>query len=277
MNASSGAKARLRKLQCFVACVVVALSASAGAHETWLQPSTHAAATGKSVRFDLTSGMDFPKLEHAIERDRVASAAFRSAGSTGTLGAPKRGAKALNWNHAFAKPGLATVWVDLQPKGIALTPDKVDEYFAEINASAAVRATWKALPMGTQWNEMYTKHAKTYVRVGDEAGDESWKVPAGMSLEIVPLSDPTRVRVGDTLRVSLLRSRFPLPRTSVGLMIEGDAKRTFAATDDTGVASFPITRAGSALIYAVDLRPGSQRSSWESDFATLTLTFEAAK
>jgi uncharacterized GH25 family protein len=91
----------------------------------------------------------------------------------------------------------------------------------------------------------------------------------------MPLSDPTRVRVGDTLRVSLLRSGFPLPRTSVGLMIEGDAKRTFAATDETGVASFPITRAGAALIYAVDLRPGSRRSSWESDFATLT--FEAAK
>jgi uncharacterized GH25 family protein len=275
MNASFGAKARFRRLQCFAACVVLALSASASAHETWLQPSTHAAAGGKSVRFDLTSGMDFPKQEFAVERDRVANAAFRSAGSTGTLGASKRGAKALTWNHAFAKPGLATVWVDLKPKGITLTPDKVEEYFAEINASAKVRATWKALPMGTQWNEMYTKHAKTYVRVGDEASDESWKVPAGMSLEIMPLSDPTRVSVGDTLRVSLLRSGFPLPRTSVGLMIEGDAKRTFAATDETGVASFPITRAGAALIYAVDLRPGSRRSSWESDFATLT--FEAAK
>jgi uncharacterized GH25 family protein len=269
------AKARSHKLQWFASCVVLAFSASAGAHETWLQPSTHAAASGKSVRFDLTSGMDFPKLEYAIERDRVANAAFRLEGSTGALGASKRGAKALTWNHVFAKPGLATVWVDLKPKGIALAPDKVEEYFAEINASAKVRATWKALPMGTQWNEMYTKHAKTYVHVGDEASDESWKIPAGASLEIVPLSDPTRVRAGDTLRVSLLRSGFPLPRTSVGLIIEGDAKRTFATTDDAGVASLPIARAGSALIYAVDLRPGSQRSSWQSDFATLTI--EAAK
>lgn len=275
MNASFGAKARTRKLQRLVLWTAFAVCSSAGAHETWLQPSTHAAAAGKSVRFDLTSGMDFPKLENAIERDRVAAATYRSAGATGTLGAPKRGAKALTWNHAFAKPGLATVWVDLQPKAIALAPDKVEEYFAEINAGATVRATWKALPMGTQWNEVYTKHAKTYVRVGDEAGDESWKVPAGMSFEIVPLGDPTRIRVGDTLRVSLLRSGFPLPRTSVGLMIEGDAKRTFATTDDTGVASFAIPLAGAALIYAVDLRPGSRRSSWESDFATLT--FEVAK
>ncbi|MGH8173366.1 MAG: DUF4198 domain-containing protein, partial [Rhodanobacteraceae bacterium] len=122
---------------------------------------------------------------------------------------------------------------------------------------------------------MYTKHAKTFVRIGDETGDESWKVPAGMRLEFIPLSDPTQLRVGDSLKVSLLRSGIPLPRTSVGLMIEGDAKRTFAVTDDTGVATIAIPRAGSALIYAVDLRPGPRRSSWESDFATLT--FATAK
>ena len=109
MNASFGAKARTRKLQRLACWTALVVCASAGAHETWLQPSTHAAATGKSVRFDLTSGMDFPKLENAIERDRVANAAYRSAGATGTLGAPKRGAKALTWNHAFSKPGVATV------------------------------------------------------------------------------------------------------------------------------------------------------------------------
>lgn len=263
------------RLQCLLACLVLVCSATAAAHETWLQPSSHATAAGKSVRFDMTSGMDFPKLESPIERDRVADAQVRLAGSTTPLGTPKRGKTALTWNEPLAKPGLATVWVDLKPNGLTLTREQVDEYFDEINVSAKVRAKWKALPMGTQWNEMYVKHAKTFVRVGDASGDESWKMPVGMAFEIVPLSDPMHLRAGDTLRVSLLRAGLPLPRTSVGLIVDGDAKRTFAVTDDTGVASLTIPRAGATLIYAVDLRPAARRSAWESDFATLTL--EAAQ
>ena len=264
-----------RTLQRLCACVALFVSIAASAHETWLQPSTHAAAARKAVRFELTSGMDFPKPESAIEPDRVAVARYRNAGSSEALTAPKRGPKALTWSHAFDKPGLATVWVDLQPKSIQLSRDKVDEYLDEINASPRVRATWKALPMGTQWSESYTKHAKTFVRIGDAGSDDSWKVPVGSNLEIIPLSDPTQLKVGDTFKVSLLRSGFPLPRTSVGLMIDGGTQRVFAATSDTGVASFALDRAGSALIYAVDLRAGPGRSSWESDFATLT--FDVAK
>jgi uncharacterized GH25 family protein len=274
MNPSPRAPVSIRNLQRFLAFAAFAMSVSATAHETWLQPSTHTAAVRKPVRFELTSGMEFPKPESAIEPSRVATAKFRSAGSSGALSAPKRGKTALAWSQAFDKPGLATVWVDLQPKSIDLPRDKVDAYFDEINASPRIRATWKALPMGTHWNESYTKHAKTFVRVG-EGGDESWKVPVGSNLEIVPLSDPTALKAGDTFRVSLLRAGFPLPRTSIGLMIEGGTQRKFAATDDTGVASFAIDRAGAALIYAVDLRAGAVRSTWESDFATLT--FDIAK
>ncbi|MGH8172114.1 MAG: hypothetical protein ACREPX_03135, partial [Rhodanobacteraceae bacterium] len=111
MNACTRAAGVAPKLTYLLASLALCVSASAGAHETWLQPSTYAAATGKSVRFDLTSGMDFPKLESPIERDRVANASFRSGGSTDALPKPKRGANTLTWNHAFAKPGLATVWV----------------------------------------------------------------------------------------------------------------------------------------------------------------------
>jgi len=36
--------------------------------------------------------------------------------------------------------------VELSPKTLTLTPDKITEYLEEIDASAAVRNTWAQMP-----------------------------------------------------------------------------------------------------------------------------------
>ena len=241
------------------------------AHDTWLLARPSAVEPGNPVTLELTSGMAFPAPETAIKPDRIARAAIRLAGSTAGLEDRRSAAKLLQLTARPSKPGIATLWVELAPKSIDLTPDQVKEYLDEIGASATVRRAWSEMPEPRRWRELYSKHAKTCVRVGQPGEDRSWAVPAGMALEIVPEKDLTALRPGDELPVRVLRNGQPFASFAVGLVGPGDAQGVLKITDGEGRATFPIARAGRWLLRATDLRRSTRpEADWESDFTTLT-------
>jgi uncharacterized GH25 family protein len=249
----------------------LALPLPALAHDTWLLARSGAVAPGTAVTLDLTSGMAFPANETAIKPERISRAAVRLAGDTAELKDRSAAAKSLQFTARLAKPGVATLWVELAPKSIDLTPDQVKEYLDEIGATEAVRSAWQGMPEPRRWRELYSKHAKTYVRVGEPAEDRSWSEPVGMGLEIVPEKDPTALRPGEELPVRVLRNGQPFPSFAVGLVRQGDAHGVLKTTDGEGRASFPIGQAGRWLLRATDVRRSTKpEADWESDFATMT-------
>jgi uncharacterized GH25 family protein len=241
------------------------------AHDTWLLARSGAVAPGAAVTLDLTSGMAFPANESAIKSERIARAAVRLAGETSDLKDRSAAAKSLQFTARLAKPGVATLWVELAPKSIDLTAEQVKEYLDEIGASEALRRQWTEMPEPRRWRELYSKHAKAYVRVGEPAGDRSWAEPAGMGLEIVPEKDPTALRPGDELPVRVLRNGQPYANFAVGLVGPGNAHGVLKTTDGEGRATFVIPRAGRWLLRATDVRRSTKpEADWESDFTTLT-------
>jgi uncharacterized GH25 family protein len=249
----------------------LALSLPALAHDTWLLARSSAVAPGAAVTLDLTSGMAFPANETAIKPDRVARAAVRLAGETHELKDRRAAAKSLQFAARLTKPGVATLFVELAPKSIDLTPDQVEHYLDEIGASAELRRAWERMPRPRRWRELYSKHAKAYVRVGEPGYDRSWAEPAGMALEIVPEKDPTALRPGDELPVRVLRKGSPYASFALGLVGPGNTKGILKTTDGQGRATFPIGKSGRWLLRATDVRRSTKpEADWESDFATLT-------
>jgi uncharacterized GH25 family protein len=244
------------------------------AHETWLLPESFSTPSGRPVTTDLTSGMRFPAPDHAIQPDRVAHARFRLGGQEAPLTDSKRLDHSLRFQGTIPRDGLAAVWVQLHPKVIELTDEKVAEYLDEIGATAELRKAWGARKGREGWQETYTKHAKTFVSVGDGAADSSWKEPLGLALEIVPLENPCALRKGRDLPVQLLRSGKPCAHAPIGMIVEGEKDRVFKTTGADGRAVFRPGRAGKVLLFAVDLRRDKTDSRWESDFTTLTLRVE---
>lgn len=235
-------------------------AATATAHETWLIPARFDAAPSEVVSFDLTSGMDFPERGTPAPADRIAQAVYRLGGTNGRL----------TLSQSFATSGIATVWVDLKPREIELNDAEVAEYLDEIGASDATRALWARRKGRVPWKETYTKHAKTFVAVGFVDGDRSWAEPAGDGFELVPLDNPLSARAGGRLAVRVLDRGEPLANAPVGLMVEGSKERIFRTTDPKGEATFPLPRAGAALLFAVDLRPSADGARWTSEFTTAT-------
>jgi uncharacterized GH25 family protein len=253
--------------------LVAALGSAAPAHETWMMPSAFTASVGQEVRLDVGSGMEFPLPESPIQAGRVTSAKYRLGGGEFDAAASTTNEGSLVLRQTFERAGLATVWLDLKPKEIVLTDDEVAEYLDEIDATLSVRSAWASQKGHRAWKETYTKHAKTFVAVGDASRDASWKLGVGAALEIVPTGNPSAVAVGGDFPVELWAGSKPLPNVSVGLMAEGSTHRVFRTTDAGGRATFPIERPGRALLFAVWLRPAADGQSWISDFCTVT--FEA--
>lgn len=270
---------KLRVAPVFLAALIC-VPALARAHDTWVLPAAHAVPEGAPITLQATSGMGFPKLEHAIEPARIESAKLRLAGETADFEKLARGRNALRLSCRPRGRGVATVWLETKVKSIDLTPAQVVEYLDEIGAPTSVLEQWKAAGTAgrpARWREAYVKHAKTFVAVGDTKGDgdRSWADPAGMRLEIVPESDPTKWARGAKLSVRLLRDGQPLAGFPVGMVEAGAKSGVLQTTDAEGRVSFTPAAKGWVLIRATDLhRSDTPDADWKSDFSTLTAWVE---
>lgn len=240
-------------------------------HDTWLLAEHAAVLPGTAVLLNLTSGMAFPMLDYAIKSERLRKASVRLAGKTFEL--PKREAseKSLRLGADLAEPGVAAIWIELEPKSLELTPEQVREYLEEIGAPEELRKAWAAEAPPGKWRETYTKHAKTFVRVGEPVEDRSWAEPVGLGLELVPEADPTALQAGGSVPVRLLKDGAPLAEFAVGLVYDGESHGVLQTTDAEGRVVFQLPKAGLWMLRATELKPSTVPDiDWESRFTTLT-------
>ncbi len=254
------------------AAMIVA-AAPASAHDTWLLPDRFAITPASSVTLDLTSGMKFPELETGPKRERVQAARVRCGEQTFEISEINEAPHSLRLKTPpLTIEGVAVCWVVLPSKAIELKPEQVKEYLEEIDPPAAVRQHWAEMKP-QRWRELYTKHEKTFVRVGKPASDDqSWSEPVGSALEIIPEKDPTALRPGNEFPVRVLKAGQPYPDFALNAVAAGEAKGETRRTDAEGRITFRLPKAGAWLLRGTDLRQSAREDAdWESDFVTLTL------
>ena len=261
-----------RLLPCAVLSLLVA--ANCFAHDTWLSPSTYAAQPGEMITVDMTSGMEFPKLDSPVKRSRVAHRGSLTGGEPKWHEADED-QDVVRLQHSFPEAVVATLWVELKPKEIELSDDDVAHYLEEARAPEEVQKAWAEQKGRAKWKELYTKCAKTCIAIGSPDEDRSWASYSGMTLEFVPLTNPTTLRVGDSAQFKLLRNREPLAGAAVALHSEGDAGPRYATTDAQGVVTFSFEAAGPTMLATVYLRPPAEGKPWESEFSTITFETKA--
>lgn len=251
----------------------ILLASGLPAHDTWILPLRAGSEPGRKVAFDLTSGMAFPANESGVEADRLARASVRLGEEELDLRPTASGESALRLETTLPAAGIATVCVETKPRSVDLTPAQVREYLEEIGAWESIGREWESRN-GGRWRESYTKHAKTYVGVGSttSSSESSWNRPAGMALELVPESDPTRLNVAGELPVRLLKDGRPLAGIPVGLVAAGAKSGSLATTDAEGRVRLRLNRPGWWLVRATVLEASSKPDlEWESKFTTLTV------
>lgn len=263
------AKGRLRRW--LIGCFTVITTSSVAAHETWILPDKFIVPSDTEVKFEVTSGMEFPRLEAPVRIERIASARYRLNDRTHSLTNLETKSNSLVVRQAFPADGVATLSIDLKPYEITLKGDTVEHYLEEIDASNEIRSQWADQIGRYPWKEQYTKHAKTFVAIGNIENDESWRKSIGSALEIVPTTNPFQVIAGKEFTVELQSDSRLLADVSIGLIMARDKKRAFRRTNDEGKATFRMERPGHAMLFAVHLRFDESSHMWISDFCNLTI------
>lgn len=273
-------RARGRLTARHVSGAVVALLATSGtqAHETWLLPADFTPEPGRSIEFNMTSGMGFPALGSGIDRRRVVESILHQDGDSQSL-VPSGGTEGALELSAIPGPGLACAWVRLRPRVLEIGDDEdVEHYLEEIGAPESVWSTWRQREAGTVWRESYSKLARSYLQ-GQLPGASSARIESclsetsGARFEILPLADPTNLVAGESLQLQVLLDGEPLPGQAVGLQREGAAPARLLRSDADGRITVTPDGGGRHMLYATNLRPAEARDyNWESDF--ITLTFE---
>jgi hypothetical protein len=224
--------------------------------------------SGAAVSLHVTSGMAFPAYDTAPEASRIRSCEWRIGGRRGSLSEFDQEEKSLVVSGRVNTDGVAVIYAEFDPKEIDLAPDEVDEYMEEIGAPESVRRSWKESGPDATFHETYRKHAKTYLRVGDSGDAKGCLGPVGFNIDLLPESDPTGLKVGDTLTVKVIRGGNELEGFAVGI-VRGNGRTTLERTSKSGQVALAIDAPGWWLVRGTELRRNAD-GTWESDFTTLT-------
>lgn len=258
----------------FITVALAAISSTTAlAHDTWIMCDPSVVPSGRTVSVRITSGEKFPTLDTAPDPERVAKAEWRIGDKSGTIDTFTKDASSLVASGRVSTDGVAVVAVELKPKEIELTPDQVTEYFDEIGAPAAVRKAYEDDGASAGFHETYTKHAKTYVKIGS-GGDAGGALgPVGFSIDFLPDSDPTALKVGDTFAIKVIRGGDELESSPIRVVCGATGQATLPRTNKTGMIVVDITSPGWWLVSTTQIRHKGA-GVWESDFTTMTFYVE---
>ncbi len=248
--------------------LVSAVVGTAAAHDTWMTGRAVRESAGTRIELELTSGMAFPSPESAVAADRIARAEVLLGDARSRLRAEPGGTASLTLRSEPLRDGLALASVVLEPRTLTLDPAQVAEYLDELEASPEVRA---AYAKSGRWRERYRKNATALVRVGEGGGPVAPIAPLGLPLELVALSDPSKLPSGAGIRACLYAKGKPVTDHRVGLVSANEPGTPWLRTGPDGCVDFELTLPGRYLLRAIVLKPARRPGlDWISEFATLT-------
>jgi uncharacterized GH25 family protein len=244
---------------------------SAGAHDFWL--SEDQAAIGKPLTLTLGYGHNFPTGEDIPRENldtRFQQITLIGPGSPYSL-LPGQDSKLLVTDKPLQE-GLFIAYGQTTPLFLTQTTEGWS-----IKAKDEVDQPLKS--------NLSTKYAKAVLNVGQASNENQSESlltrPVGHKLEIIPLTNPSKIRPGGQLPVKLLfKGTIPLADTELSLLAVGEeTTKVTAKTDSQGQALIPIpARPGLFRLMAEHSIPyEGDLTKADSELNIVTLTFRISE
>lgn len=264
-------------------CAIL-LASVALAHEFWVQPDTFRPAVGAATGVRLFVGDGLPG-EH---KPRSA----RKLERLDVIG-PDAGAKPVNIDGEDgadpvgtitpAKPGVYAVAYRGRESTISLEAEEFEEYLRQEGLTGILKNREELNESKAAGREAYSRCAKSLLCAGGEPSG-AWDAKTGLTVEIVPLSNPYAAHAGDTIAFLLLRDGEPVADAQLMALTQDGGKtvRTTARTDASGKASFTLQQSGLWIINTVlmdRVDPTAKRTDvdWVSIWSSLSFDLARAE
>ncbi|MBA3888995.1 MAG: DUF4198 domain-containing protein [Gemmatimonadaceae bacterium] len=268
------------------------VTATASAHDFWLVPNAFAIPRGGDLVIRGQTSSLFPTSGSAVAPARVAEANLVGAGGSTAIRNLSTSGSSLVLQHRPAAAGQYVVAVRLAPISVRESPASFRRYLELEGAPEALAryAREGRLPTDSI-TRRYAKYAKTFVEVGRD-GARAHATAVGHPTELMPLSDPAALRVGDTLRVRftfqgtgvseahLHAGAVPLAASLAASRADTTAARAASkrdlslTTDAAGIASVVIDRPGTWNVRNIHILPAAANSGADWDVHWSTMVFQ---
>jgi uncharacterized GH25 family protein len=243
------------------------------AHDYWLQPETHFPKPGVPVAVHLLVGDDFvSELERPFQKPPTLRFQLVSQDKAIDLAAAAQDGQKPLAQLTLVQPGSYWLVLDRDLAYITLEAKKFNAYLEEEGLQDILAERKKAHELDQAGRERYRRYLKALLHVG--AATEAWRKTFAQQLEIVPLANPTALKLGDTLTVKVLFEGKPLPAAPLfayGKAANGTKKQSLKTGKD-GTAAVRLDTAGPYLVRLVHMRrcAGDPKADWESFWAAWT-------
>jgi uncharacterized GH25 family protein len=249
-------------------------AAALRAHDFWIEPSAFAPLPGQRIAVRLRVGQGFHG--DPVPRDPALIQRFDTVGDSGASPVAGLAGREPAGYAAFATPGLYWIVYGSTPSQVELSAAKFETYLAEegLESIHALRA--KRGQTGTDVKERFSRCAKAAVAVS--GGGPGFDTVLGLTLELIPEADPTKLKPGGELPLRLLFRGKPLAGALVvALPRDQPQSKVSARSDAKGRVRLRFDRTGPWLVKAVHMipAPAGSAADWESFWASVT--FESAK
>ncbi len=237
-------------------------------------PERFSATPGASLRFELLRSANFYGPGEGTEPVGVGARALcRLGGEAAAMGPIGTGAKSAGFSATLGRPGVAAVLVEFESRTRERSPEEAEAYLRRNHVGEAARAALSEGFSRPLRRERITERARTFVRVGEpEAGDRSWGQPLSQSLDLLPVTSPSALRVGAVFSVKVLQAGLPVEGRAVGFVLAGESRENVVFSGVDGEAATRLDVPGLWLVYCSDIqRSGESDVDWVTQISTLVI------
>lgn len=255
-------------------CAGTLCATAVAAHDFWIIPDIFAFAANATVHVNGRQGGTLFPLGSAVQAARVIDARIIGATSSVKITELMVEGSSLKMHQKPAAVGQYVIAVALSTRDFRETPAGVVRFLkAEGGAAEAARLERENTLAGLD-SVIFTaaSYAQTVAEVGT-GGPRAFAKAAGLRLEFVPVNDPSRVHVGDTLHVKVLGNGKGIANIgieSANGLDSSDAAgssvtRVAYTADASGVVHVPLNKAGPVMLRSAfaSRKAGGAAKDWD--------------
>jgi uncharacterized GH25 family protein len=251
---------------------LLAGAAPAVAHDFWIEPAEFRPAVGASVPVVLRVGEDFSGTSQPFVPDWIVDFSVSGpAGPTPVEGFVGDDPATVLVTRA---PGLLLIGYYSQRSFVNIEADRFNAYLEAEGLEAVAETRRRRGESAASGRELYSRCAKSLVRVAAAAGSPGFDRVLGYPLELIPQIDPYALSTPGTLPLTLNFRGKPIAGVLVvAFNAEQPARRLRGRTDARGEVRLQLDRPGRWLVKAVhmiELPDSDPIADWESFWASLT-------
>lgn len=267
-------------------CLLIVVPVAA--HDMFLVVPDHYVASDSTVTISLYNGT-FEKSENTIDRDRMVDVTVvdgkgQSTHPTDDQWSENETVTVLSFEAGA--PGTHVVGVSTKSRVIELSAEDFNEYLEHDGVLDVLEARRKAGLLDSPARELYAKHVKTILQVGERA-TESWKHRLGYPIEIVPSTNPAQLCPGDLFPFTVLADGEPATNqlfyaSHEGHLGHGDGgdhrEAVSGRTDRSGIGRVELSTGGRWYVRLIRMVESPDEGvDYESNWATLTFEVSCAE